>query len=128
MSFVKRIPGLCDRCGQRYPLHKLKFEFVLGRSTGLRICPTCIDPSHPQLDTRNIRTNDRQSVKDSRSDSAENIESRKMFSWNPVGVPLTSTAITSLGRVTALSQDNYGNLFLGDNYLALGNNPLIMST
>lgn len=100
MSLIKPIPGLCDRCGQRYPLKKLKFEYLLGRSTGLRVCPSCLDPSHPQLDTRNIRTNDKQYVKDSRSDDAENLISRKMYAWNPVGTPLTSTAFAQVGRVT----------------------------
>ena len=101
MSYpIKPVPGLCDRCGLRYPLKKLKFEFLLGRSTGLRVCPTCLDPSHPQLDTRGIKTNDKQSVENSRSDAAENLISRQMFAWNPVGTPLTSTAQTGLGRVT----------------------------
>jgi len=97
---MKPVPGICDRCGLRYPLKKLKFEFVLGRSTGLRVCRYCYEKSHPQLDTRGLRTNDRQSVKDSRSDAGELAESRKMFAWNPVGTPLTSTTTISIGRVT----------------------------
>lgn len=96
----KPIPGLCDRCGLRYPLRDLKFEFLLGRSTGMRVCPKCLDPSHPQLDTRNVRTDDKQSVKDSRSDKSELAASRAMFAFNPVGTPLTSTAETYIGRVT----------------------------
>jgi len=55
----KPIPGYCDRCDQRYPLHKLKFEYVLGVKTGLRTCPECHDFSHPQLDTRGVEANDR---------------------------------------------------------------------
>lgn len=97
---MKPVPGICDRCAQRYPLKKLKFEFLLGRSTGLRVCPKCLDPSHPQLDTRNLRTNDKQSVKDSRSDRGELAASRRMSAWNPVGTPLTSTLTLEMGRVT----------------------------
>ena len=97
---MRPVPGLCDRCGLRYPLKKLKFEFVLGRSTGKRVCPTCLDPSHPQLDTRFISTADKQSVKNSRSDKMELASSRAMFAFNPVGVPLTSTATTRTGTVT----------------------------
>lgn len=97
---MKPVPGICDRCGLRFPLKKLKFEFLLGRSTGLRVCPQCLDPSHPQLDTRGVRTDDKQSVKDRRSDAAELAASRAMFAWNPVGTPLTSTAQISIGRVT----------------------------
>jgi len=97
---MKSVPGLCDRCGLRYPLNKLKYEFFLGRSTGLRVCPTCIDPSHPQLDTRGVRTDDKQSVPESRSDAAELATERRMFAWAPVGVPLTSTFEVKIGRVT----------------------------
>lgn len=97
---MKPVPGLCDRCGLRYPLKKLKFEFVLGNSTGRRVCPTCLDPSHPQLDTRGVKTNDKQSVNLSRSDKAELEASRAMFAFNPVGTPLTSTARTAVGRVS----------------------------
>jgi len=38
-------------------------------------------------------------VKESRSDRAELEESRRMFAWNPVGTPLTSTAEVRAGRV-----------------------------
>lgn len=105
MRRIKPIPGLCDRCGQRYPLYQLRFEYVLGKNTNVRCCPQCIDPSHPQLDTRNIRTDDRQWVPDSRSDSIEREEERKMYAFNPVGVPLTSTAFTNIGRVTVVIND-----------------------
>jgi len=100
MAYIKPVPGICDRCAQRYPLNKLKFEFLLGRSTGLRVCPKCLDPAHPQLDTRGVRTDDKQSVPNSRSDLAELAASRAMFAWNPVGTPLTSTASVEIGRVT----------------------------
>lgn len=99
MSFIKPVPGLCDRCGQRYRLSELKSEYVMGRDTGMRVCPKCLDPSQPQLDTRGIRTDDKQSVPDSRSDVSDLPQERAMFSWNPVGVPLTSTAFTAIGRV-----------------------------
>jgi hypothetical protein len=102
MTFMKPVPGLCDRCGQRYHLYQLKSEYVMGRNTGMRVCPKCFDPSHPQLDTRGIRTDDKQSVPDSRSDSQELAAERAMFAWNPVGTPLTSTAFTETGRVTVV--------------------------
>jgi hypothetical protein len=101
-SGMKPVPGICDRCGLRYPLKKLKYEFLLGRSTGLRVCTKCLDPSHPQLDTRGVRTDDKQSVVDSRTDAAELAASRAMFAWNPVGTPLTSTAEPQIGKVTVI--------------------------
>ena len=96
---MKPVPGICDRCGQRFALSRLRWEYVLGKNTGVRACPKCIDISHPQLDTRNLKTNDKQSVPNSRSDIPELEESRRMFAWNPVGTPLTSTATVSIGRV-----------------------------
>lgn len=78
-------PGICDRCGQRYRLSQLKEEFLLGKPTGLRTCPSCYDTSHPQLDTRGVRTDDKQRVDDPRSDGAELEDTRSMWSWGPVG-------------------------------------------
>lgn len=46
--------GLCDRCGWRYFLHELKFESIAAKGapedkpSGLRVCPPCLDPPHPQ--------------------------------------------------------------------------------
>jgi len=99
MAYMKPVPGICDRCGLRYKLKDLRFEYLLGRNTGSRVCRSCLDPSHPQLDTRNVRTDDKQSVPDMRSDIPELKEERAMFAFDPVGTPLTSTAFTETGRV-----------------------------
>lgn len=100
MAYMKPVPGICDGCGLRYPLKDLRFEYELGKNTGLRKCRACNDPSHPQLDTRNLRTDDKQSVPDSRPDNAELAAERAMWSWNPVGTQLTSTVWTACGSVT----------------------------
>lgn len=102
---MKPVPGICDRCGLRYPLEELDWEYVLGRRTGARTCWKCYDESHPQLDTRHVRTNDRQYVPDSRSDQPELPEERRLFSWNPVGCQLTSTCTVHVGRVTVTTGD-----------------------
>lgn len=81
---MKAVPGICDRCGLRFRLKSLKEEYILGKGTGNRVCPRCYDKSHPQLDTRNVKTNDKQSVKDSRSDKAELAASRLMYGWNSI--------------------------------------------
>lgn len=81
---MKAIPGICDRCGLRFRLKSLKEEYILGKGTGNRVCPRCYDKSHPQLDTRNVKTNDKQSVKDSRSDKAELAASRLMYGFNSI--------------------------------------------
>lgn len=97
---MKPVPGICDRCGLRFKLSSLREEYLLGRPTGMKVCKSCYDESHPQLDTRHVKTADKQYVKGSRSDKAELRESRRMFGWNPVGHQTTSTIIIDVGRVT----------------------------
>jgi len=36
--------AICDRCGQQYKFHELKQEW-----NGLKTCPECWEPKHPQL-------------------------------------------------------------------------------
>lgn len=100
MSYLKPIPGICDRCGLRYKLSDLSFEDFMGRSTGLRVCSDCNDPTQPQDDTRGVQTSDKQSVKDSRSDAPTLPEERKLFAWAPVGCSATSTLYMKSGKVT----------------------------
>jgi len=100
MNFSNRVPGICDRCGQRYRLNTLREEYYIGKPTGRLVCRKCWDVSHPQLDTRGIKTNDKQSVKNSRSDSPELVDSRRLFGWNPVGASGSGVIDTSSGRVT----------------------------
>jgi hypothetical protein len=40
----KRATAICDRCGQRYKYLVLKTEWQ-----GLKTCPECYEPKHPQL-------------------------------------------------------------------------------
>jgi hypothetical protein len=43
--------ALCDRCGQRFKLNALRKEW-----TGFKVCSTCYEPKHPQLEPkRSIR-------------------------------------------------------------------------
>jgi len=98
---MRRVPGICDRCGQRYYLRELREEDVMGKMTGVYSCPSCYDKSHPQLETRR-RTDDKQFVKNSRSDQAELEASRRLSSWNPVGHEATGVVDVKLGRVTVV--------------------------
>jgi len=41
----KKSLAICDRCGQRYRYLELRKEW-----TGLKTCPDCFEPKHPQLD------------------------------------------------------------------------------
>ena len=41
----KYAKAMCDRCGFEYEYTQLKKEW-----NGLKTCPTCFEPKHPQLD------------------------------------------------------------------------------
>jgi hypothetical protein len=76
-------PGLCDRCGLRWRLKELKSLEILGVQNNTLVCPDCWEASHPQLDTRTVRTDDKQAVIDSRSDIEERGTSRELIgSWD----------------------------------------------
>jgi len=45
----KRSLAICDRCGQRYRYPKLRKEW-----TGLKTCPDCFEPKHPQLEPSKV--------------------------------------------------------------------------
>ena len=51
MSYAagKRAFGFCDRCGLRYDLKKLKYQFIDQTNSNLRVCPECLDIDHEQL-------------------------------------------------------------------------------
>lgn len=101
---MKKVPGICDRCGLRFSLKSLREEYILGKGTGNLVCYKCFDPSHPQLDTRFVRTDDKQSVPNSRSDKAELEASRRLFAWEPVGCEATGAADMAIGRVTVSTE------------------------
>lgn len=65
-----RAVGFCDRCGQRYKLSTLAYEVVNKVRTGMRVCTSCFDTDHPQLQTGLVRTDDPQSLRDPRPDSS----------------------------------------------------------
>lgn len=49
--------GECPRCGFKKRLNTFRREW-----TGLRVCSSCYDPRHPQMDVRGVP--DRQAVRD----------------------------------------------------------------
>lgn len=100
MGYQADVPGLCDICGQRWRLKDLKMVYEIDSPKNILACPECWDPSHPQLDTRHVRTDDKQSVKNPRSDKAELEASRRLYAWNPVGCEATGYLELKSGRVT----------------------------
>ncbi len=61
--------GVCDRCGFKYPLHKLKKEW-----TGLMVCISeCYEEKHPQLFPIYLTT-DPESLRDPRPTRVEPVQ------------------------------------------------------
>jgi hypothetical protein len=58
----------CDRCGQRYKLHQLKTQTLKTKPYKVKVCSTCWDPDHPQLQIGMYPVNDPQAVRDPRPD------------------------------------------------------------
>ena len=60
--------GFCDRTGFRYPLDQLVDEYQNGVKTGMRVGFDVVDPDHPQNFLGRVRTDDPQSLLNSRPD------------------------------------------------------------
>ena len=85
----------CDRCGFRYKLTDLKVLVIKTKNTNIKVCQSCWDPDHPQLQLGMYPVNDPQAVRDPRPDtsyytptdaSGGDGGSRVIeWGWNPVG-------------------------------------------
>ena len=58
----------CDRCGQRFKLTELKKQVLKTKIYNLKVCPTCWDPDHPQLQLGMYPVDDPQAVREPRKD------------------------------------------------------------
>lgn len=61
--------GMCDICGIREKLLRLKETTVRGKGTGLLACPTCWDPDHPQNFLDRAVVADAQALRNARPDT-----------------------------------------------------------
>ena len=100
----------CDRCDQRYMLKDLRIQTLKTKPYKVKVCKTCWDPDHPQLQLGMYPVNDPQAVREPRPDvsyqvsgntglqtgltNSNNIQdagypqdgSRQIeWGWNPVG-------------------------------------------
>jgi hypothetical protein len=111
----------CDKCGQRYKLKELKEETRKLKPVNNRVCPSCWDPDHPQLQLGMYPVEDPQAVRNPRPDRTYEQSgllpngypgegSRDIqWGWAPVGgtqayengvTPNYLVATTSVGVVT----------------------------
>ena len=90
--------GLCDRCGFTYKLNELHKETYNLRLTGLKVCGTCLDQDHPQLQKGKQIIDDPQNLYDPRPDTGE-ANTIGLFGWAPVGHTTLQVEV-STGSVT----------------------------
>lgn len=88
--------GLCDRCGQRHYLKELTFQVVNQVPTGIRVCSSCNDIDHPQLQLGKFPINDPIALRAPRPDIDPG---RSLSGWNPVG----NSATTMNGNVGSVA-------------------------
>ena len=58
----------CDRCNFRYKLKELKTQTVKTKPYKIKVCQSCWDPDHPQLQLGMYPVNDPQAVREPRPD------------------------------------------------------------
>ena len=58
----------CDRCNFRFKLKDLKTQTVKTKPYKIKVCKTCYDPDHPQLQLGMYPVNDPQAVREPRPD------------------------------------------------------------
>tara|TARA_R100000541_G_scaffold58866_1_gene70899 strand:+ start:723 stop:1028 length:306 start_codon:yes stop_codon:yes gene_type:complete len=98
MTFAvgKKAYGLCDICGQRYRLNKLKKQW-----DGLKVCPQDYSEKHPQLQPRH-RVADPEALRDPRPNNDFEVDNGRVFTnKDVVGSMITGNQLTaSVGTVT----------------------------
>ena len=58
----------CDRCDGRYMLKELRTQTVKTKPFKIKVCQSCWDPDHPQLQLGMYPVNDPQAVREPRPD------------------------------------------------------------
>lgn len=110
--------GVCDVCGFRFDLKRLKNLVVKTKRTEIRACPQCWSMDHPQLQLGMYPVSDPQAIRDPRPDTNTWYQSGVLadgsigtgsrvieWGWNPVGgskgfdAPLTPNTLVAVGQV-----------------------------
>ena len=60
----------CDRCGFRYKLKELKKLTIKTKQVTVKVCPTCWEEDHPQLQLGMYPVQDPQAVREPRKDNS----------------------------------------------------------
>ncbi len=115
-SSGKNAIAQCDRCGFRYKLKELKTEVVKTKPYNVRVCSSCWDPDHPQLQLGMYPVEDPQAVRNPRPDTtyysagvgADGYVTggSRVFQWgwNPVGGASSFDTVLTPNNLIAISQ------------------------
>ena len=76
----------CDRCGQRYKLKELKKQVLKTKLYNVKVCPSCWDPDHPQLQLGMYPVNDPQAVREPRPDVSYQVSGNSGLQTNLTGI------------------------------------------
>ena len=113
----KKSFGFCDRCSFRYLLKNLRRIMIKDTLTQIMVCPSCWEPSQPQLQTGRYPVFDPIALRNPRPDTTYQTSgldtngfpasgSRVIqWGWGPVGmaqqfdVPLTPNNLVAIGYV-----------------------------
>lgn len=95
-SAGKKALGICDRCGFRCQLKRMRSEIVDSRPKNNLVCPDCYDGDHPQWKAGRRLLSDPQSLRNPRPDTALK-DSRSMGGFNPV---VGKQLVLEIGSVT----------------------------
>ena len=98
----------CDRCAQRYKLKELKTQTVKTKPYKIKVCPSCWDPDHPQLQLGMYPVNDPQAVREPRPDVS-------YWQSGSSGLQINQTGVGPLG---------FGNPEMGSRIFQWGWNPV----
>ena len=98
----------CDRCAQRYKLKDLRIQTLKTKPYRVKVCKTCWDPDHPQLQLGMYPVNDPQAVRDPRPDVSYQVSGQSGLQIN----------------VTGVGPDGFGSPELGSRIIQWGWNPV----
>lgn len=69
-SSAKHSISECDRCGFRYKLKELKKLTIKTKQVSIKVCKTCWEQDHPQLQLGMYPVSDPQAVREPRPDNS----------------------------------------------------------
>ena len=98
----------CDRCAQRYKLKELRIQTLKTKPYKVKVCKTCWDPDHPQLQLGLYPVNDPQAVYDPRPDVSYQVSGQSGLQLN----------------ITSVGPDGFGSPELGSRVIQWGWNPV----